>query len=268
MKLTKEEAIRIHRDMWQYLKEHEAGKGVSERYDLKEQYCKEQGYSFMHNCALCEYAECRGGCEDCPAIWGSEGEQVDVFCEGYEKDVEESYIDWRYSDLDDIINIKMKNYICKSVAKIRKSHPDFLEHKEFTGKKKLTIFIDPGILTEIGLPDDVVQKVLEEANNEEKGVKRTDSILFAKAVVSKNGLQYWVDIGCKPYNVRNYETDKILYSVLRVVELRFAAYKANGYGIYEGLPVDSEEIDWNKDILFYRIEDLYYYKEERENEMD
>ena len=37
------------------------------------------------------------------------------------------------------------NYICKSIADFRKSHSDFLEHKEFTGKKKLTVFIDPGI---------------------------------------------------------------------------------------------------------------------------
>ena len=57
-----------------------------------------------------------------------------------------------------------ENYICKSVAEFRKSHPDFLEHREFTVKKKLTVFIDPGILTEIGLPEDVVQKALQEAN--------------------------------------------------------------------------------------------------------
>lgn len=31
MILTREEAIRIHRDMWRYLKEHETGKGVMER---------------------------------------------------------------------------------------------------------------------------------------------------------------------------------------------------------------------------------------------
>ena len=57
-----------------------------------------------------------------------------------------------------------ENYICKSVAEFRKSHSDFLEHKEFTGKKKLTVFIDPGILTEIGLPEDVVQKTLKKLN--------------------------------------------------------------------------------------------------------
>lgn len=159
-----------------------------------------------------------------------------------------------------------ENYICKSVAEFRKSHPDFLEHREFTGKKKITVFIDPGILTEIGLPEDVVQKALQEANGE---IRRTETTLFAITVVSEsNGFQYSVDIGCKPYNVRDYETDKILYSVLRIEELRFTAYKANEYGIYDGFPVDSEEIDWDGDVLFYRIEDLYYFKEERENEMD
>ena len=44
------------------------------------------------------------------AIWGSEDEWRSFFCEGKgrEKDVEEGHIDWRYSNLDDIINIKMK----------------------------------------------------------------------------------------------------------------------------------------------------------------
>lgn len=110
MILTREEAIRIHRDMWRYLKEHETGKGVMERDFLKEQYCREHGYSFFSNCALCGYANQYGGCCACPAIWGSEDEKQAFFCERKEgkEDVEEGHIDWRYSNLDDIINIKMK----------------------------------------------------------------------------------------------------------------------------------------------------------------
>ena len=104
MTLTREEAIRIHRDMWRYLKEHGAGKGAEERGILKHQYCEEHGYSFISSCALCEYAIRRGCCDACPAIWGSEDEQRSFFCE----EVEEGHIDWRYSDIDDIINIKMK----------------------------------------------------------------------------------------------------------------------------------------------------------------
>lgn len=162
-----------------------------------------------------------------------------------------------------MIDLK-KNYICKSVAEFRKSHPDFLEHKE----NKLTVFIDPGILTEIGLPEDVVQKVLEEANGE-RGVNRIFTNLFCNHVISEeNYLEYHVDINCRTYNVRNLDTDKILYSVIYIEALRFVAYKANIYGIYEGLPVDSEEINWNPNILYFSIEDLYYFKEERENEVD
>lgn len=110
MILTREEAIRIHRDMWRYLKEHGAGKGAGERHLLKHLYCEEHGYSFISSCALCEYALHRGCCDACPAIWGSEGEWKQVFCEGKgcKEDVEEGHIDWRYSDLDDIINIRMK----------------------------------------------------------------------------------------------------------------------------------------------------------------
>lgn len=108
MTLTREEAIRIHRDMWRYLKEHGAGKGTIERGVLKDNYCLTHGYNFKSNCVLCEYAGSYGGCRACPAIWGSEDEKQGFFCEGCEKGVEEGYIDWRYSDLDDIINIRMK----------------------------------------------------------------------------------------------------------------------------------------------------------------
>lgn len=110
MILTREEAIRIHRDMWRYLKERGAGKGAGERHLLKHLYCEEHGYSFKYNCALCEYADSYGGCRACPAIWGSEDEGRSFFCEGKgcKEDVEEGRIDWRYSDIDDIINIKMK----------------------------------------------------------------------------------------------------------------------------------------------------------------
>ena len=108
MILTREEAIRIHRDMWRYLKEHGAGKETIERKELKHNYCRTHGYNFKYNCVLCEYADSYGGCCACPAIWGSEDEKQGVFCEGCEKGVEEGYIDWRYSDLDDIINIRMK----------------------------------------------------------------------------------------------------------------------------------------------------------------
>lgn len=108
MTLTREEAIRIHRDMWRYLKECRAEKSAIERGELKHKYCKEHGYLFKSNCALCEYADSYGGCHACPAIWGGEDEKQGFFCTGCKRDVEEGHIDWRYSNLDDIINIKMK----------------------------------------------------------------------------------------------------------------------------------------------------------------
>lgn len=61
MTLTREEAIRIHRDMWRYLKEHGAGKGIIERGELKHDYCLARGYNFKYNCVLCEYADSYGG---------------------------------------------------------------------------------------------------------------------------------------------------------------------------------------------------------------
>lgn len=52
MILTREEAIRIHRDMWRYLKERGAGKGTIERGELKHDYCLTHGYDFKYNCVL------------------------------------------------------------------------------------------------------------------------------------------------------------------------------------------------------------------------
>ena len=109
MKLTKEEAIRIHRDMWQYLKEHGAGRGIFWRDYFKALYCKEHRYSFKNNCALCEYALRYGGCRACPVIWGNEGKKENIFCQWqYSTHIEKECIDWRYSDLDDIIKIEIK----------------------------------------------------------------------------------------------------------------------------------------------------------------
>ena len=110
MTLTREEAIRIHRDMWRYLKEHGAGKGTIERGELKYDYCLTHGYDFKYNCVLCEYADSYGGCRALSGDLGQRRRMEVFFCEGkgHEKDVEEGHIDWRYSDLDDIINIRMK----------------------------------------------------------------------------------------------------------------------------------------------------------------
>ena len=120
--LSKEEAIRLHKEMWNYVKDnfrpHEKEKS---RSLLKSDFIfNKLGYNepVKNECFLCEYAmqqfrkfnkdtelEYRGlYCKYCPAIWGTENITNKFFCErGYD-----NTIDWRFSNIDDIIDIKIK----------------------------------------------------------------------------------------------------------------------------------------------------------------
>ena len=128
--LSKEEAIRLHKEMWNYVKDnfrpHEREKS---RSLLKSDFIfNKLGYTdsepVYQDCFLCEYAkqqyhkfnkpsEIEDGrlyCKYCPAIWGTENIANMFFCE-HNYPVEEgadNIIDWRFSNIDDIINIKIK----------------------------------------------------------------------------------------------------------------------------------------------------------------
>ena len=74
MKLTKEEAIRLHRQMWtDMLKELGDNPSLTKRVLFKLHWCQLNGYDNIENsCFLCEYTSQEGlDCDECPIDWTS-----------------------------------------------------------------------------------------------------------------------------------------------------------------------------------------------------
>ena len=118
--LSKEEAIKLHKEMWNYIKDNMDVDEPMVRYNLKKMFLSKIGLSesaVKSRCFLCEYAKqqyklrndyfgiCGEFCKCCPAVWGTEGLAEHSFCE---VDSATNVTDWRYSPIDDIINIKIK----------------------------------------------------------------------------------------------------------------------------------------------------------------
>ena len=110
-RLTKERAIELHRDMWNWIASELNKNPDAEVHNLKNQYIKTnsdihkyQEYNdnedLVHNnCFCCEYAVQQANprifandfdfwkefntdfCEHCPLIWGTEDNTEDFFCE-------------------------------------------------------------------------------------------------------------------------------------------------------------------------------------------
>ena len=79
MKLTKEETIRLHRQMWSDMLE-ELGEYPSERdrSTFKEAWCVSHKYfDIGSNCFLCEYAEQENlDCDECIIDWSALSEKT------------------------------------------------------------------------------------------------------------------------------------------------------------------------------------------------
>ncbi len=78
MKLTKEQALFYHRQMWTDMQRDlgDCPTGI-ERVNYKEKWCEEHFLTDMiaNDCFLCEYAFHNSesiGCNSCPIIWGDE----------------------------------------------------------------------------------------------------------------------------------------------------------------------------------------------------
>lgn len=79
MKLTKEEAIKLHIEMWTAMKEALGDHADSmSRRRFKSEWCKTHfpDENIVADCFLCEYVERNfddddNGCEHCPVDWGS-----------------------------------------------------------------------------------------------------------------------------------------------------------------------------------------------------
>ena len=153
---------------------------------------------------------------------------------------------------------KKNEYIKKSLSDFRKSFPDFLEIKRPYGSRTISVFIDFTILESIDdIPKDVKQ-LLQADYKALKNVTRIDALSFGNNYESKyDGLQYYIDFDGITYDIINNKNDKLLYSVIKINSLRFTCYKANIYGIYEGMPVKSNSYNWRTSINT-PMYDLYY----------
>ena len=75
MKLTREEAVSLHRKMWNWIadriEEEKAYQDYQDINNLKEEYCYREGFYYVRNDCFCwEYANCN--CDFCPIEWGSD----------------------------------------------------------------------------------------------------------------------------------------------------------------------------------------------------
>lgn len=87
MKLTKSEAVRLHREMWNWIADELEEGTVWNIYDLKNLYLYEIGIDsdeVDNSCFCCEYTRTDGDifdCSRCPLIWGTEENVKEYFCE-------------------------------------------------------------------------------------------------------------------------------------------------------------------------------------------
>ena len=107
MKLTREEALKLHREMWGEMKNKLGDNpACSDRVNFKREWCKDRfgDEDIEHNCFLCEFAcyedyneywESSTGCDCsiCPIDWGNDN---DCGCE-------DGSINWQNSFISDIL---------------------------------------------------------------------------------------------------------------------------------------------------------------------
>ena len=117
--MTLEECKKIHKDMWEFVKEQEnLTYEYVDRHYLKASYCAENGLHLVNHCALCSYAQQKAfeqgnyalysdKCQYCPAIWGTENICNSFYCESSS----DEHLNWWDSPCDDIIGIKWKDEV-------------------------------------------------------------------------------------------------------------------------------------------------------------
>lgn len=85
MNLTKDQAIKEHRKMWNWIAEQYKHGNTRVVYELKKEYCSWYGIEILHDCFCCEYAfnVCvhENRCKYCPIVWGTEHLHEGWFCE-------------------------------------------------------------------------------------------------------------------------------------------------------------------------------------------
>jgi len=98
LSLTREEALRLHRQMWSDMKEALGDcPSFTDRYYFKEGWCLEHTPECIpeNNCYLCQYiSEVGDSCSSCPIDWGAGPHGCN--CVG-------SRVDYRYSPISEIL---------------------------------------------------------------------------------------------------------------------------------------------------------------------
>ena len=111
MILTREQAINLHREMWNWIADEEEKCTITTRWELKVKFCEDHfpEEKILNWCFLCEYSSLFShnvgpDCIMCPAIWGSEELTDGFYCEyGYPA------LHHTNSSARAIANIKMKD---------------------------------------------------------------------------------------------------------------------------------------------------------------
>lgn len=84
--ITKDEAIKRHREMWTWIAEQLESDRLEKNISfLKEEYCKKNNMlSLTNHCFCCEYSmqlTFANHCKHCPLIWGTEKDTKGYYCE-------------------------------------------------------------------------------------------------------------------------------------------------------------------------------------------
>lgn len=102
-KLSLEEAVRIHRNMWRFIQKVEEREGkMGNRLLLKLQFCEQFGLELSSNCAFCEFdSQYADNCSHCPGLWDYLNPGRLGMCMG-------SKINYKTSDAGEIANIPIR----------------------------------------------------------------------------------------------------------------------------------------------------------------
>ena len=102
MRLTKEEALKYHRQMWRDMQEELGDKPTGfERVKFKGEWCEKHfpNEFIESDCFLCEYTNkfihILNECKKCPINWGD--------CRGYLCPCEEYSVNWKSSPISEIL---------------------------------------------------------------------------------------------------------------------------------------------------------------------
>lgn len=133
-KLTKEQAIKGHRELWNWIAEQKENGNNSSVFHLKEKWCyehcfKDEEIDLLNYCFCCEYnrMKCkengisyRDTCKYCPLIWGTEESTEAYYCEnGISKQgYNGTYNTGLWQIAQDCIDNKQCAELCRMIANL------------------------------------------------------------------------------------------------------------------------------------------------------